>query len=310
MGKPDFVRMKIEKLRLEKLSIVPPRPKGPPLNALRAFESAARLGGFALAAEELCVTPGAISQHIKTLEDWLGAELFQRRAHGVELTDLGADTLPDLSTAFDAMGAAVHAMRAGSGDAWVHIAALPSVAQLWVSPRLPALRAALPEVSLSISAIETPPNLARGVFDLSVFLRPATGAPGETVLVQDMITPVCTPELARRLQKPSDLRHMTLLHDALWAGDWALWANVVLGEAEGFGQGPRYSLYALALEEARHGAGVLMGHEALVRPALERGDLVAPFPQAVPTGLSLVLETVAPRRSNAVRQAVISRLLK
>jgi len=292
------------------LSITPPRPKGPPLNALRAFESAARLGGFALAAEELCVTPGAISQHIKTLEDWAGADLFQRRAHGVELTEFGAETLPDLSAAFDAMGVAVHSMRAGSGQAHVHIAALPSVAQLWVSPRLPALRAALPEVSLSISAVETPPNLARGVFDLSVFLRPATGASGETVLARDMITPVCAPELARNLRHPSELRDVTLLHDALWAGDWALWAKAVLGDADGFVQGPRFSLYALALDEARHGAGVLMGHEALVRPALDRGDLVAPFEHSVPTGLSLVLEAAALGRSNAARHAVISHMVE
>ncbi len=290
------------------MSIAPPRPKGPPLNALRAFESAARLGGFALAAEELCVTPGAISQHIKSLEDWLGADLFLRRAHGVELTGFGAEVLPELSAAFDAMGAAVHAMRAGSGQPHVHIAALPSVAQLWVSPRLPALRAALPDIRLSISAIETPPNLARGVFDLSVFLRPASDAPDEVVLAQDRITPVCAPEMARRLRHPSDLRGVSLLHDALWAGDWALWANAVLGDAEGFTQGPRYSLYALALDEARHGAGVLMGHDALVRPAIERGDLVAPFEQSVPTGLSLVLEAAALGRSNTARHAVISHL--
>ena len=68
------------------MPVSPPRPKGPPLNALRAYEAAARLGGFAAAAEELCVTPGAISQHIKTLEDWAGAPLFLRRSHGVRLT--------------------------------------------------------------------------------------------------------------------------------------------------------------------------------------------------------------------------------
>ena len=70
------------------MSVSPPRPKGPPLNALRAFEAAARLGGFANAADELCVTPGAVSQHIKALEDWIGADLFERRSQGVRLSAL------------------------------------------------------------------------------------------------------------------------------------------------------------------------------------------------------------------------------
>ena len=178
------------------MSVNPPRPKGPPLNALRAFEAAARLGGFANAAEELCVSPGAISQHIKTLEDWLGAPLFTRRSQGVKLSEFGASVAPSLYAAFDAMGEAVHQMRALSAHQTVHIAALPSVAQLWLSPRLPAIRAALPEVSISVSALETPPNLAREMFDLSLFLRAPTGAPHEVILADDLIYPVCTPALA------------------------------------------------------------------------------------------------------------------
>ena len=272
------------------MSVSPPRPKGPPLNALRAFEAAARLGGFANAAEELCVTPGAISQHIRALEDWIGADLFERRSQGVRLTALGAEALPGFATAFDAMGAAVHGLRNAARHGTLHIAALPSVAQLWLSPRLPAVRAALPDLRVSVSAIETPPNLARDLFDLSLFVRPPTGARGERVLAQDMILPVCAPEVATRLRGPADLAGETLLHDALWPGDWALWARSVLSGTRLPTNGPRYSLYAIALEEARHGAGVLMGHQSLVQSALEDGSLIAPFAAPVPTGKALVLE--------------------
>lgn len=123
------------------------------MNALRAFEAAARLGGFLSAAEELCVTPGAVSQQIKTLELWTGASLFRRRSQGVELTDLGRDVAADFSAAFDAMGMATRALQNGAGRGKISIATLPSVAQLWLSPRLPTLRAAFPEIEISISAM-------------------------------------------------------------------------------------------------------------------------------------------------------------
>lgn len=285
------------------MSVSPPRPKGPPLNALRAFEAAARLGGFANAAEELCVTPGAVSQHIRALEDWIGADLFERRSQGVRLTALGAEALPGFATAFDAMGAAVHVLRTAARHGMMHIAALPSVAQLWLSPRLPAVRAALPALSISVSAVEAPPNLARDLFDLSLFIRPPTGVRGERVLARDVILPVCAPEVAARLRSPADLAGETLLHDALWPEDWALWARAMLPGASLPSTGPRYSLYAIALEEARHGAGVLMGHQSLVQSALQDGSLVAPFALPVPTGKALILEHPAfdPPRADLAR---------
>jgi len=150
------------------MSISPPRPKSPPLNAMRAFESAARLGGFSKAADELCVTPGAISQHIKSLEEWAGAPLFKRRSQGVMLTELGMETASQFSDAFDALGGAVRSLRSGARQSTINIAALPSVAQLWLSPRLPAIRAALSDLKISITALETPPNLYREMFDISI----------------------------------------------------------------------------------------------------------------------------------------------
>ncbi|UXX83342.1 LysR family transcriptional regulator [Roseovarius pelagicus] len=272
------------------MSVSPPRPKGPPLNALRAFEAAARLGGFAAAAEELSVTPGAISQHIRSLEDWTGALLFERRSQGVRLTAAGAALLPGFTDAFNQMGQAVRALRALGNMRTLHIAVLPSVAQLWLAPRLPALRAALPGARISISALEMPPNLDREMFDLSLFLREPTGTQQEDILADDWILPVCCPTLAAGIAEPSDLTGHTLLHDAIWAGDWAHWTQAVGCELPDGEDGPQFSLYALAMAEAQSGAGVLMGHEVLVSRALEHGELVAPLPNRVSTGKALVLE--------------------
>jgi len=260
------------------MSISPPRPKGPPLNALRAFEAAARLGGFARAAEELCVTPGAVSQHVKALEEWAGSNLFERRSQGIRLTPLGRGVMADFSAAFDRMGEAVQTLRLRAAPNRIRIAALPSVAQLWLSPRLPAIRKTIPNVSISVTALEAPPNLKREPFDMSIFFEDDPVSSGSIDVCQDVIFPVCAPSMAAVLGTPADLSDVTCLHDASWPDDWALWSKSFAGEAEYDTGGPVFSLYSLAVEEARNGAGVLMGHEALVRADLESGALVAPFP--------------------------------
>ena len=151
------------------IPIEPPRPKSPPLNALRAFEAAARHGAFTAAAEELCVTPGAVAQQIKNLEDWVGAPLFDRQAQGVTRTRLDAETARDLTLAFDQIGSASQKLRIGGRPAEMRIAALPAIAQLWLSPRLPAIRETAPEISISVFALESPPNMRREHFDLCIF---------------------------------------------------------------------------------------------------------------------------------------------
>ena len=273
------------------MPVAPHRPKDLALNALKAFEAAARLGGFAAAAAELGVTPGAVTAHVKALEARLGADLFQRSAKGVELTALGARVLPAFTEAFDALGQAQHLMRAEAAPRAVHIATLPAIAQLWLSPRLPALRAAMPEVAISITAMEAPPNLKRAPYDLSLF----PGTQGQ-VVAEDWLFPVCAPALAGQLRRPEDLRDLPCLIDLAWADDWALWSRAVL--PEGFApRGPAFSLYALAVEEAVNGAGVLMAHGALVAGHLARGALVAPLAHRVRLPQALRLWSARPLRA-------------
>ena len=126
------------------MAVAPPRIKGPHLNALRAFESAGRLQSFAAAADELGVTAGAVSQHVKSLEAWAEGELFVRNAQGVVLTPLGEELLPGFTRAFDQLSDAVQDLRTKSAPNKISIAALPSVAQLWLSEKLGRLRQIAP----------------------------------------------------------------------------------------------------------------------------------------------------------------------
>ncbi|MBN8630541.1 MAG: LysR family transcriptional regulator [Rhodobacterales bacterium] len=257
------------------MPVAPPPAHRLPLNALRAFEAAARTGAFTLAAVELGVNPGAVTAHVKALEEVLGAALFERQAKGVRLTALGLAAAEGFTEAFDALAQAEAQLRELAAPQQVHIATLPAIAQLWLSPRLPALRAAAPEIVVSITAMEAPPNLKRSTHDLSLF--PAES--GGRLVVRDELFPVCAPALAERLQMVSDLRGLPCLSDSSWGGDWDIWLQAV-GETVPV-RGPVFSLYALAVEEAVNGAGVLMGHGPLVAGHMERGTLVAPFPQRV-----------------------------
>lgn len=291
------------------MPVKPPRPRGPHLNAMRCFEAAARLGGFTAAAEELSVTPGAVSQQVKALEDWVGAALFERRSQGVELTALGESVTDEFGAAFDALGSALHRLRAEAPQKTISIAALPSVAQLWLSPRLPLVRDAFPDHRVSITALEIPPNLRRGLFELSIFIGDTTGAKTERILADDVIFPVCAPAIAARLKTPADLVDETLIYDTTWVDDWALWFAEI-GQPDILGkEGPTFSLYSIAVDEARNGAGVLMGHASLVERHLASGDLVAPFKDKVSTGKSLILETATPLQKTGVLSKIVKMLV-
>ncbi len=286
----------------------PDKPRTPPLNALRAFEAAARLGGFRAAAVELSVTPGAVAQHVKSLEAWAGAALFERLSQGVRLTPLGSRVAEDLGAAFDQLGRAVIGLRAGAGAREIRIAVLPSIAQLWLSPRLPAARASLLQTTISITALDTPPNLLREAFDLSLFFV-AGATPGHAIeICPDRIFPVCSPALATRLRTPADLQDCRFLHDSHFSDDWPDWLATAAPGLTLDTRGAQFSLYSLALQEAQNGAGILMGHEPLVRAAIDDGSLVAPFAESVEVERSLTLATAAETRPGSALNALVKQL--
>ncbi len=287
------------------MAVSPRRPKGPPLNALRAFEAAARLESFVAAADELSVTPGAVSQHIKTVEDWADVTLFQRRAQGVVLTSEGRSLVSAFTVAFDHLAAATQNLRHLNPSAEIHIAALPSVAQLWLPARLGRIRDIRPELKISVTALESPPSLSRELFDLSVFFAVPDGSADQVVLAEDVIFPVCAPKLADDFRASST----TLLHDQTWHDDWRHWSEATNTDVGDATAGPKYSLYGLAVEEAKSGAGALMAHACLIEQALQTGQLQRVSDQDCKTGQALVLNLPHPARSRPDVQDFIALLL-
>lgn len=282
------------------MPVEPPAPRLPSLNALRAFEAAARCGSFTRAAAELGVTAGAVTQQIRQLEAWLGFPLFERLPQGVRLTVASQAALPDLTRGFATLSEAVAQLRARQGARALRIAALPCIAQLWLSPRLVALQQAFPGLEFAVSAMEEPPDGRRALHDLALFYQPLQeGAAGS-----DGLTPVCAPALAKSLADPAALSGVTLLHDAVWHGDWARWLNVAGASGVDAGRGPAFSLYSLALDAALAGSGVLIGRISLVAPHLADGRLVAPFDRVLPTGDRLSVMPVAGGRAHPLRDAV------
>lgn len=294
------------------MAVDPPRPKAMPLKALRAFEAAARHESFVLAGEELLVTPGAIAQQIKLLEEWAGCRLFERKAQGVRLSDVGRAALPSLTAAFDALGVSAQELRRAGMPGSIRIAALPSVAQLWLSPRLPALRAHFPELLISVTALERPPNLQRESFDLALFFLNEVPEGAEcSVLAEDRLFPVCTPELAQKLKQRAEPSHDVLLHDETWREDWPEWLRAARAHSgrhrhtsDGHA-GPLFSLYSLAVQAAIDGAGLLIGHQPLVESALARGRLVQAFKFSLPSDKPLCALVSKQGREDEISRQVV-----
>lgn len=265
----------------------------PSLNALRAFEAAARHESFAKAAVELNVTAAAIAQQVRALEDWAGCCLFQRLPHGLRLTKEAKAALPRMADAFDRLGLAVQALRAANRPDQVRIAALPAIAILWLSPRLQRLRQRFPDIEMSVTALEEPPNFRRDLYDLALFFVDTVDAGTEAItLSHDSLYPVCSPKFLTDKSAPttpSGLDSAKLLHDSVWRDDWPQWLRFAGVTGVDPNQGATFSLYYLALQATLDGSGILIGHEVLIADAINDGRLIAPFDLKMPGTAPLTL---------------------
>ena len=192
------------------------RRRLPPLNALRAFEAAARHLNFSRAAEELSVTPGAVSQQIQNLEDYVGAALFKRTPKGLLLTDAAQTALPALREAFDRLAEAASMLTAAVDGRRLTLTAAPSFAAKWLVPRLGRFEELHPQVDVWLSAGLELVDLTAGEVDVAI--RYGAGRyPGLEVrrLIGETVIPVLSPELAETtpLNDPADLANHVLLHD-------------------------------------------------------------------------------------------------
>ena len=261
-------------------------PRLLPLNALRAFESAARLLSFSRAAEELSVTPGAVSQQIRLLEDHVGGPLFVREARGLQLTEAGQAALPLLREGFDRLIDASALLRQPQRRPQLRISVTPSFAAKWLTPRIDRFLAEHPEVEVWISADMNLAELSEDGADLAV--RYGCGDyPGLTTerLMAETVLPVCSPRLLsgpNPIRAPEDLAQHTLLHDESpdndpSCPDWAMWLKARGVSGVDPRRGLRFNQSALAIEAAAGGRGVALAKRTIAQADLQSGRLVAPF---------------------------------
>lgn len=258
----------------------------PPLNALRAFEAAARHGGFIAAANELHVTRGAISRHVKILEDHLGVPLFLRHAQGVRLTPAGQRLQAGLAEAFALIAREV--ARARTDAAELRVICPPATSIRWLLPRLDDFRARHPDIRVQLTtdfygqAGLDPTEYHVGISCVHGGPRPRDIA--VLPLFPIYLTPACAPALLERappLAAPDDLAAHELLHESPAHTDWTAW--IAAFGLSGLDQkaGQTFPNLDIATKAAVMGAGVVMADLVLCRDELAAGTLVAPFPDMV-----------------------------
>jgi len=252
-----------------------------PLNLFRTFEIAARHLSFKKAAQELFVTQGAVSQQIKTLEDYLGVALFRRMTRAIELTDNGQALLPYARDALEQLTEGMRAIERRSCAGILTISVLPSFASTWLMPRLCKFRVLHPEIEVHFSATERKVDFHREPVDGAI--RYGNGKwpnLNADYLLAAGRKPVCSPELltgAKPLNRPEDLLHHTLLHTTSKIDDWRMWLRAAGIDSIDPMRGLRFESAALTLQAAANGLGVAIGRRALAINDLSVGRLIEPF---------------------------------
>jgi LysR family glycine cleavage system transcriptional activator len=261
----------------------------PPLNAVRAFEAAARHLSMTEAANELSVTPGAISRQIRALEDFLGVRLLERGHRQISLTRRGEDYFRASAKAIDVMREATQRLTRRSKRKQLKVRAYTTFAMRWLIPRLSGFHAAHPDVEVLLTASLDPVDFKKEDLDGAIRLGDGNW-PGATSqrLVANILAPVCSPALMKRgppLRKPADIAHHTLLHSIARPDDWGYWL-----EAAGAGSrvdaraGMTYQSSAMAYAAAVEGQGLAMAQLFLVEDDLKNGKLVMPFKKTIDMG--------------------------
>jgi len=256
----------------------------PPLNAVRAFEAAARLGSYVAAARALHVTQPAIGRHVKILEDWLGVRLLDRSPRGVSLTQDGAHYYQAVAESLQLLADA--GMRCGrrSAERWLRIMCVPAFASRWLTPRIDALRALRPELKIAIEPNATFTSVDARQADLGI----AYGLPGELagvreVLIRPQVFAVCSPNY--RAQLPAqlsvrDLPRCKLIHvdDGNWWSSWFAAQGIrVRAKAD-----TSHMSNDIVLNLAQSGHGIALATDVLVGRELAAGSLVRCVEQGVP----------------------------
>ena len=257
-----------------------------PLNALRVFDAAARQLSFKKAAQELGVTPAAVSQQIRALEESLGAPLFQRTGRSIRLTDDASDCLRDLDEGFQLLEKAFMRLRQPQMAQALRVSVSPSFASKWLVPRLGRFQDSHPEATVRVSSTMELVDFDDGSFDLAIRYG-AGNYPGLHVreLMRETVTPVCSPELLdgrEGLERLEDLGQFTLIHDDSSledpsCPDWVMWLKAAGVRLESGHRAWHFDQPDLAIQAAVAGRGVALAKAKMAESDLLEGRLVQPF---------------------------------
>lgn len=251
----------------------------PSLTALRAFDAAARKLHFSRAAEELAVTPGAISRQIQALESALGIQLFRRSGRTVALTERGRAFADEVADAFDRLALAADKVRDSGRSRPLSICAYPTFAMRWLMPRWRKFNDLHPGIDLQLTTSLAAVDAVADGYD--AVIRIGDGRlPGHSAIALAPVDvfPVCAPRLRRKLRAPADLRDHVLIHSGSRPHDWPRWLHEagIEGEIDAK-HGPRFESLGLAYQAAIEGVGVAMGVGCLVADDLAAGRLARPL---------------------------------
>lgn len=293
------------------LSVPPPVDRVPPYATLRAFEAAARHLSFKKAAQELFVTPSAISQQIRQLEGHLGVPLFKRLTRALELTPAGQAMLPKVREGLGALSEAVGLVgKPATTHCPLTVSAPPSFSTRWLLPRLRRFARANPEVDLRLRsrlemidgrASRTPPPALDPDADIAAIRYGDGEYAGSRVdrIFRASYVPVCSPRLLdsrHALRTPADLRFHTLIHDDTVPDpnarpSWSQWLELAGVDGVDARRGPHFTDGSLAIEAAADGLGVALALRPLVRSDVKAGRLVIPFDSPMPSSYAYYFVT-------------------
>ncbi|MFO1130453.1 MAG: transcriptional regulator GcvA [Hyphomicrobiales bacterium] len=253
----------------------------PPLQTLRAFEAAGRLLSMSRAAEELNLTHGAVSRHIKTLEDDLGLPLFTRHTRRIALTAEGALLLATVGRVLGELAQQAASLRSRNANPRLTISTTFSFASKWLEPRLHRLRLRHPDFDIHLDVTDQTVDVSGGSFDAAI--RYGGGRYPHAVterIMDETLTPVCNPSYWKRHARGLGARELpaaTLLHEDRMAVDWPQWLARAGVSVRPGARSAAYSHGSMAIEAAIRGEGIALGRSVLVREDLLAGRLIAPF---------------------------------
>lgn len=281
--------------------------KLPPLNAVRAFEAAARHGSFTAAASELCVTVTAVSHQIRQLEASIGQKLFERSGRAVVLTEAGRTIFPQLRHGLDQMAEAFAAIRPSSASDVITVSTTRAFAERWLMPRLDRFAAAHPSIIVNIDATEEVVDIAASGIDLAVRYGPADGTDRKSVLFEDRYIAVAAAAITEKNQTATiDQFHVRQLLAYKWKNrtlespTWSAWLASTDHDSTRDFRISWFSEETLALHAAERGMGPLLCSDALVDDQLRRGTLVEVTGPTLPGFAYRIVQSPSPLKRKSV----------